>query len=92
VYFFLYDTHWLNDKQAVGDDKGFFTAIDTISKHDIVLSMKAKHAKILALIFSRPVSGNVRWNDALGLLTALGAEIAEAEGSRVRAFLFRAYP
>ena len=50
--------------------------------------MKAKHAKILALIFSRPVSGNVRWNDALGLLTALGAEIAEAEGSRVRVFLF----
>ena len=50
--------------------------------------MNAKHAKTLALIFSRPVSGNVRWRDAEALLSALGAELVEAAGSRVRVFLF----
>ena len=50
--------------------------------------MKAKHIKALELLFSRPVSGNVRWDDIEGLLAALGAETVEAEGSRVRVFLF----
>lgn len=50
--------------------------------------MKAKRAKTLALIFSRPVSGNVRCGDVEALLSALGAEIVEVEGSRVRVFLF----
>ncbi len=50
--------------------------------------MKAKHAKTLELIFSHPTSGNVRWSDVKSLLTALGAEIVEARGSRVRVFLF----
>ena len=50
--------------------------------------MKTKHAKILELIFSRPVSGNIRWRDAEDLLTALGAEISAREGSRVGVKLF----
>jgi hypothetical protein len=50
--------------------------------------MKTTHAKTLELIFSRPASGNVRWNDVEGLLSALGGEIIEAAGSRVRIFLF----
>jgi len=50
--------------------------------------VKAKHAKILVLIFSHPVSGNIRWSDVEGLLSALGAEIVEAESSRVCVFLF----
>ncbi len=50
--------------------------------------MKAKHAKTLSLIFYHPASGNVRWRDVESLLTALGAEIIEARGSRVRVFLF----
>ena len=50
--------------------------------------MKAKHAKTLELLFCHPVSGNVRWSDVEGLLLELGAEITEAEGSRVRVFLF----
>ncbi|MBT3309180.1 MAG: type II toxin-antitoxin system HicA family toxin [Gammaproteobacteria bacterium] len=46
--------------------------------------MKRKHQKILELIFKRPVSANVQWNDAQSLLLALGAEIDETrEGSRV---------
>ena len=50
--------------------------------------MKAKHVKTLELVFARPVSGNVRWNDVEALLFALGAEIVGAEGSRLRVFLF----
>jgi hypothetical protein len=50
--------------------------------------MKAKHEKTLQLIFQRPVSGSVRWSDIEALFTVLGAEITEAEGSRVCVRLF----
>lgn len=50
--------------------------------------MKAKDRKTLARIFSRPVSGNVRWADIESLFKSLGGEISEAESSRVRVFLF----
>jgi hypothetical protein len=50
--------------------------------------MKRKHQKTLELIFKRPVSGNIRWADIEALLESLGAEIGEAEGSRVTVFLF----
>jgi hypothetical protein len=50
--------------------------------------MKAKHQKTLQLIFQRPVSGSVRWADIEALFKALGAEISEAEGSRVCVRLF----
>ena len=50
--------------------------------------MKARHQKTLQLIFQRPVSGSVRWADIEALFNALGAEISEAEGSRVCVRLF----
>ena len=50
--------------------------------------MKAKHQKTLQLLFSHPVSGNIRWADIEALLKALGAEFSEAEGSRVCVRLF----
>ena len=50
--------------------------------------MKAKHQRTLQLIFQRPASGSVRWADVEALFTALGAEISEAEGSRVCVRLF----
>lgn len=50
--------------------------------------MKRKHAKTLALIFSRPVSGNIKWADIEALFIALGAEISEREGSRIGVKLF----
>lgn len=50
--------------------------------------MKVKHQKTLQLIFQRPVSGSVRWTDVESLFKALGAEISEAEGSRVCVRLF----
>jgi len=45
--------------------------------------MKAKHARTLNLIFSRPTPAGVQWGDVVGLLTELGAEFEEREGSRV---------
>ena len=50
--------------------------------------MKQKHLKTLKLIFSRPVSANVRWSEVEALLLELGAKIEEREGSRVLIRLF----
>jgi hypothetical protein len=43
-----------------------------------------RHAKTLEAIFERPTRADVRWNAVVGLLRALGAEISEGRGSRVR--------
>jgi hypothetical protein len=45
--------------------------------------MKRQHQRTLSLIFSRPVSGNVRWTDIEALFIALGGQISRREGSRV---------
>ncbi|MDQ7016172.1 MAG: type II toxin-antitoxin system HicA family toxin [Gammaproteobacteria bacterium] len=50
--------------------------------------MKRKHQKTLQLIFSRPVSGNIKWHDIEALFVELGAEISEREGSRIGVRLF----
>jgi len=50
--------------------------------------MKRKHHKTLELIFSRPVSGNIKWRDIEALFIELGAEISEREGSRIGVRLF----
>jgi hypothetical protein len=50
--------------------------------------MKRKHQKTLELIFSRPVSANIKWADVEAMLVDLGAEVSEREGARVGVFLF----
>ena len=45
--------------------------------------MQRKHQRTLELIFSRPVSGGIKWRDVEALLVALGGEVSEREGSRV---------
>ena len=50
--------------------------------------MQRKHLRTLALIFSRPVSGSIKWRDIEALLLALGAEVSEREGSRVGVKVF----
>ena len=50
--------------------------------------MNTRHQKTLHLIFQRPASGNVRWGDIESLFKSLGAEITEAEGSRICVRLF----
>lgn len=45
------------------------------------------HRKILQAIFEDPVRSNILWSDVEKLLLALGAELSEGRGSRVRVFL-----
>ena len=50
--------------------------------------MKKKHQKTLALIFSKPASGNIKWSNIESLLKDLGAKISERQGSRIGVKLF----
>ena len=50
--------------------------------------MKRKHQKTLKLIYSRPVSANIKWRDIEALLIELGAKLSEREGSRIGVRLF----
>ena len=43
--------------------------------------MKKKHQRTLALIFSRPVSGSIKWADIEALFIELGGEIQEEKAA-----------
>jgi HicA toxin of bacterial toxin-antitoxin, len=45
------------------------------------------HLGIFQAIFEDPVRSDIRWSDIEKLLLALGAELSEGKGSRVRIFL-----
>lgn len=46
--------------------------------------MNSKNTKTLESIFKRPVPANIVWSDIENLLIALGADISEGAGSRIR--------
>lgn len=46
--------------------------------------MNKKHHQILKDIFENPVRSNILWSDVEKLLVALGAELSEGRGSRIR--------
>lgn len=46
--------------------------------------MNSKHRKILAAVFTDPVSGTIEWVVVESLLLATGARLIEGRGSRVR--------
>lgn len=46
--------------------------------------MQKKHAATLNAIFTIPVQCHIEWRQIESLLVALGAEISEGRGSRVR--------
>jgi hypothetical protein len=50
--------------------------------------VKPRHLRTLELICTRPASGNVKWADIEALFRYLGAQIRQAEGSRVTVILF----
>ena len=50
--------------------------------------MKKTHRKTLEAIFEDPVRANIAWRDIEALLHALGADITEGSGSRVRVALY----
>lgn len=49
--------------------------------------MNSKQRRTLAAIFADPISPSIPWSDIESLLRALGAEISEGRGSRVRVAL-----
>lgn len=48
------------------------------------MGLNKKHQKTLKAVFCKPVPSNIVWEDIETLLLALGAEISEGNGSRVR--------
>ena len=46
--------------------------------------MNRKHIKTLEAIFQNPPLSNIKWTDIELMLVALGAELSEGSGSRVR--------
>ena len=49
--------------------------------------LNSKQRKILENIFKEPIKSDVLWKDIEKILIALGAEISEGNGSRVRIYL-----
>jgi len=49
--------------------------------------MNKKQRQTLQKIFEKPEPSDISWNDIEGLFTALGAEVTEGKGSRVRVAL-----
>ena len=46
--------------------------------------MKKNHYLVLKAIFAKPTLSNIKWREIENLLKALGAEISEGNGSRIR--------
>ncbi|MBW8003032.1 MAG: type II toxin-antitoxin system HicA family toxin [Planctomycetes bacterium] len=51
------------------------------------MAVNKKNKTTLAAIFENPVKSDILWKDIESLLYALGAEISEGRGSRVRIVL-----
>ncbi len=51
------------------------------------MDLSSKHRKTLRAIYAEPVRSNVAWDAIEKLFVALGAEITEGSGSRVRVAL-----
>ncbi len=49
--------------------------------------MNTKHRKTLEAIFARPERADIIWRDIESLFIALGGEVSEGSGSRVRVAL-----
>ena len=46
--------------------------------------MNSKHKKTMELLFRNPLQANIPWKDLEALFIALGAELSEGAGSRLR--------
>jgi hypothetical protein len=57
--------------------------LNVISKSDI-MPLRKKHRDTYDSIFAEPTLGNIEWREIENLLRALGADISEGRGSRVR--------
>ncbi len=48
------------------------------------MDLNNKQRKILELIFTNPIPSNIIWKDIESLFIALGADVTQGAGSRVR--------
>jgi len=55
-----------------------------VSRCSTYCSMNSKHKKIMELVFKKPQQAAILWADIESLFVALGAEVSEGAGSRVR--------
>ena len=51
------------------------------------MKLSSKHVKTLRAIFEDPVRSDIEWTGIEKMLLALGAEVSEGRGSRVRLYL-----
>ena len=51
------------------------------------MKLSSKHRKTLKAIFDNPVRSDVEWKKIESLLSALGSELSEGRGSRIRVAL-----
>ena len=51
------------------------------------MALSKKHRQTLERVFQDPVRSDIKWNDIEKLLIALGAEVSEGKGSRVRLYI-----
>ncbi len=49
--------------------------------------MNSRHRRTLAAVFETPAPASVRWGDIEALFIALGGDVSEGSGSRVRVAL-----
>jgi hypothetical protein len=61
-------------------------AVAVVSYHD-TMELSSKHRKTLHAVFEDPARSDVKWTDIERLLAALGADISEGRGSRLRVHL-----
>ena len=64
------------------------TIIQMMSYND-TMKLSNKHLKTQRAVFQDPIRSDVEWTDIESFLTALGAEVSEGRGSRVRVYLNR---
>ena len=55
-----------------------------VAKSGIIKFMNSRHRKTLTAIFAKPQSGTIEWANIEALFIAVGAELIEGRGSRVR--------
>ena len=48
------------------------------------MNLSSKHQKTLVAVFDRPTRANIPWSNVERLFKAVGAEVSEGSGSRVR--------
>ena len=49
--------------------------------------LSGRHRKTLEAVYAEPTRANIAWNDVEALFRALGAEVTQGRGSRVRVAL-----